>query len=627
MMGLDGQPGVRRAVDGALALACGGVLWLVALRSGDWDWYLSETHAHLLYSAIVHHGEFPLFSFFLNQGAYLLQDPQFPGLSPVVAFVLALGPEAGLRFQGFAFGLAGYWATAAWLRRSVSPAGAAFGAVSWTLGLGVLWRVAVGNDLFLWMLPLPLLLLLVERLFEAPTAAAALGLGLVTGLFILGPTFHAIIYLLAPAGLLWVVLLSARAWAQGTLRPRLLLLLAAALGVALLVATPRLLAWAALSMRRTIEADGTMALRDALDSLLDSGKATVEVVPIVGTTIAGGIPMPAYGVWESAVALPHLATLLALVGLAASLGRAGRARPAAWLALLLLGAGLVLTASPDVWDGVRGVAPFLRVSRRFLILGAFGLAVLAAIGFDAVERRVGRWAAAWQVAALALAFGSTAAWIQAAGASRLLRPEAGPVVLHPPPPGMSEPVAVYRGPPSVLAAGGATAGLFHSVGNPCDGIIAGGVFCLPYDDRLRAGPAGRGAPFPLRQPGGPPVRISHGEIAVGPMAPGEGVVLNLRARPLLGYALDPPDTQVRLGGRDEVLTVVNLGPAPVPGVRVVARTPVPAWLWPAWGAALLAAGAALAVPRWRRRLEGRRGAWPGGGSAAPGPLAEEHGPG
>lgn len=593
----------------ALAAACGAFLGLVAFWSAPGgDWFISETHAHVLYDSLRRFGEFPYFSFFLNQGSYLIQDPQFPGLSIVTPLVLALGPEAGLRAAAVLFGAAGWWCTAAWLRRRVSRAAAAFGAAAWTLSLGILWRIAVGNDIFLWMLALPAFLLLAEEAILRPTARAGIGLGLATGIFLLGPTFHAAVYLVVPASLVWCALLLGTQLARRRLGWRVWPVLGQALLVAAVIASPRLLAWSALSMRRPIEADGTMPMSLALESLLAPWKTSPhEMLPIVGEAIAGGVRLETYAIWEGSAALPHLATVLAALSILSPRVRRSRA---ALLSALLLAIGLALTTSTTLWDAVRSAAPFVRISRRTLVMAGFGLAVLSAFGYEVVEARAGRWARAWQALALLAVAASTSAWIRGSVADGRLRPGSTPLWSHPvaaAPAGPSGPLLEPFSSPAALGAGRLLGGGFHSVGNPCEGVIYGGIACTSYQLRFRQSPFGAGA-RPVALGASAPVALSHTTVSLAPLPAGGGAVLALVARPHLGYEVEPAGASVVLGGRDELLSLRNVGPASLAGVRVTARSPVPSWLWWGWGAAVVTAAAFL--------LRGPSPRPPGPGSAA-----------
>src|SRR6185312_16565132 len=54
----------------------------VAVRSDGSDWYISQTHADIFYTAVARFHQFPFFSFVFNGGTYFLQDPQNNLFSP-----------------------------------------------------------------------------------------------------------------------------------------------------------------------------------------------------------------------------------------------------------------------------------------------------------------------------------------------------------------------------------------------------------------------------------------------------------------------------------------------------------------------------------------------------------------
>ena len=93
----------------------------------------------------------------------------------------------------------GVIAFTSFMRRRVCFEAALFGAIASVLSLGVLWRVAVGNDMFLWHLGLPAILWSAERVMKQNSIESMLSFALVLGLLLLGPTFHSFTYLFLPA--------------------------------------------------------------------------------------------------------------------------------------------------------------------------------------------------------------------------------------------------------------------------------------------------------------------------------------------------------------------------------------------------------------------------------------------
>src|SRR6478735_8296627 len=95
-----------------------------------------------------------------------LQDPQSNLFSPVVPLTLLVGPTIALRLVTAAWGALGVYLFTSWMRRRVSVQAALLGGLASVSSLGVLWRVAAGNDMFLWHLGLPGLLWSCEKLMR-----------------------------------------------------------------------------------------------------------------------------------------------------------------------------------------------------------------------------------------------------------------------------------------------------------------------------------------------------------------------------------------------------------------------------------------------------------------------------
>ncbi|MEO7033288.1 MAG: hypothetical protein ABI548_05470, partial [Polyangiaceae bacterium] len=66
----------RRNWIGVAALITGALLFWVALHSDGGDWYISQTHGDIMYTALSRFREWPYFSWVFNGGTYFLQDPQ-----------------------------------------------------------------------------------------------------------------------------------------------------------------------------------------------------------------------------------------------------------------------------------------------------------------------------------------------------------------------------------------------------------------------------------------------------------------------------------------------------------------------------------------------------------------------
>ncbi|HEY5377511.1 MAG TPA: hypothetical protein VIK01_27715 [Polyangiaceae bacterium] len=402
------------------ALISGGIIFWIALRSSMADWYISETHADIIYTGLRRFGEFPFFSFVFNGGSYFLQDPQSNLFSPAVPLILLAGPSVGLRLMECVWGILGVYTFAVWMRRRVSGEAAVLGAIANVLGLGVLWRVTAGNDMFLWHLGLPLLLWCFERVMKERTLHSTLCLALALGVLLLGPTFHSFIYLFLPAVPVFVVL----EWAFH--RPSLkafaktLLLFAAASALALLIASPKLACWLKFPMSRQIIDHGVLSVRTAFRCLFDYSISHRSAVPttryvqagerVVRHQVVGQLLTEKLGMEECAVALPPTASLFALVGLVAGVWRR-EYRQSALFSLLLIAWAAALCCSWPVWSTFRALTGGnFRVAPRYLGMAAFGLCVLAALGADTVFARWKRAALPTTVVAATLMWGSAIWW-------------------------------------------------------------------------------------------------------------------------------------------------------------------------------------------------------------------------
>jgi hypothetical protein len=536
-----------------LAALCGCLLFWFALHCDGLDWYICQTHADILYTGVWRFHELPSFSFVFHGGSYFLQDPQGSLLSPGALFVILAGPSVGVRLTMLFWGALGTWAFTAWMRRHVDEAAARAGALAWVLGLGVMWRIAVGNEMFLWHLGLPLFLLGIEEAVRAPRAAAALGLGLVGGFFLLGPSFHSITYVLIPAlpVFLAVELLARRPDRRALLRT--LACLAGAAGLALVIASPKLVAFARLALSRPIHDDHVIGVVDAFRGLFDYTAVHAKRIFTVGPPVVGG---KTWGTWEVAVAPPPPALLLALLGAFFAGRRTDRRRLGA-LAAALLGVALVLTCWQPAWTMFRHLTgDSFRVSPRFLSVGAFALAILAAIGGDALRGwRLGRHAL---TGLMALMVASCVLWVRAAEAlpktsvnetvsaeamnpfSRFADERRRALAIG----WFRDLVTLLRERRDLLDGHGFSDG-FLVVGDPQSG--------LPWIN----GPIVEGLPDEA-------VRVQHTRIELDHIAPGAEVKLRL-VWPRLGLhvSTEPSWVPIRFYGDHNGMTLVNDGDEPI----------------------------------------------------------------
>jgi hypothetical protein len=295
-------------------------------------------------------------------------------------------------------------------------------------------------------LALPLVLLVTERLLATPCAATALVAGLSMGVIANGPTFHALLYVIVPAALIWNCGGVIAHTATHTRKLRYLARVAwwtlCALSLAALLVLPRLFIWAHVPMNRKIWFDGILPLATALRCVVDPRYTMLIYLDRVGW--AGD-----WGVWESSVALPLVATALACVGLLA--GAIMRRR--LWLfACLLIAGSLIVTTNLRLYTALFALfkAAF-RVPDRCLMLTSFGLAILAGIGAQCLTRVVPHRVA---IIALALLIGAVFVraywWIAAAQQAATLQPA----------------IALFERPPLTARAGTPSRAVVDYTGRP-----------------------------------------------------------------------------------------------------------------------------------------------------------------
>ena len=399
-----------------VAFACATFIFWLALKSQGADWYISQTRADILYTGGGSFHEFPYFSFGINGGSYLLQDPEGPLLAPTALAILLAGPSLGLRLMTGAWAALGVLGFAQWLTGRVRVEAALLAGVAAATTLGVLWKVAVGNDMFLWALGLPGFLFAVRCVIERGTVLSAVVLGLWIGVFLLGPTFFVGTYLFLPVVPLAVLFefksLQARAKPISRVLP--LAIFACVLGCA--IASPKVALWFTLPMQRPTEDHGVLSLAQGLRGLWDY-TITKSTALMVTSYDAGKATLGAWDISEGAMALSPVALLLACVGVVRGL-RKGPQRQLALLALALMALGLTLACSWPVWHAIRLLTHNgIRVAPRFLAVASFGGCILVALGADAVLNRFER-VARWLTVGLAgslLACGVT--WVCAASRS------------------------------------------------------------------------------------------------------------------------------------------------------------------------------------------------------------------
>ncbi len=585
----------QRYGTGLVSALAGAVVFWVAMRSLGSDWYISQTHADILYTAVWRFHEFPFFSFVFGGGDYFIQDPQSNLFSIVNPLVLLAGPSNGLRIGEAIWGAVGCYAFIVWMRRHVSESAAQFGALAWCLSLGVFWRVAVGNDMFLWHLGLPIFFVLIERLVAERTWKQGVALGLALGVFLLGPTFHTFTYLFVVAlplyGLLVLIIERPGLRALG----RIFALLAGALALGVVIASPKFACWTKFPMGRPTPDPGDADLVQAIRSLLDYTYTSWFKVPMGHRH--GRFQW--WGIEEGAVALAPPATLLVPLGVVVGLF-SKRRRALALFAMLLIAVGLTISSSETVWNFFRALTHGnFRVALRYHALAWFGLAVLSTLGADALFTR---WPRAHAAIAATFAGGVLAAavwWVHSAGqlTERAANDTIQPEMMNPFTMGANEmrfashvksfdQLVFFNeiAPERYFLLGYGTANGFLIVGNPYDkkrwfarhpqpvvyGLPPGSSTVSHTRIVLRGLPA-------------------HGKAGIKIENPQFG--LDIRTLPeaaKLGVAWGP-------GG----LTIENAGDQPIERLVIRPKLPISITWFVLSLLALLAACAALTYPRWR----------------------------
>lgn len=377
---------IHREIVVTVALAClAGLGWFdiaARTRASSFDWFIAESYADIIASSFQQGQWFTWFTYWFNGGSYVLQDPQAPLYSPLAPCVWLLGSRWGLRVNIALWGVAGFLGMTLWLRRYVTVRSAHVAALAWIWSLGFMWRIVVGNDMFMWMAATPWVLHAIDGLAHGPHARAAAVCALAGALLLWGPTYHAGFFCIGPlAALWWLGHLIARGRRPRSAGMFLAYSLLAAV-LALAMSAPRVAAWCALPMRRPVAYDGTLTVWNTLRAVVDYSMCEPRLVtPRVGV-------LSPWAVWESSVALPFPATLLAFLGMVLTpVVRCSRLRRVWLFSCVSITLALILGCAPPVWRGMYHLlGGNVRVPERFLTSAAFGLAVLCALGADNIRR-------------------------------------------------------------------------------------------------------------------------------------------------------------------------------------------------------------------------------------------------
>ena len=561
----------------AAAALTGLLLFWLSLRCGALDWFISETHADVIYTGLHQFGEFPYFSFVFNGGSYFLQDPQSNLFSPAVPLILLAGPSIGLRLLEGLWGVVGVFAFVGWMRRRVSLEAALVGAVASATSLGVLWRVAVGNDMFLWHLGLPLLLWTADRVLSERTWHSSLWFALTLGLLMLGPTFHSFTYLFVPVVPLYVLL--ELLFLRPTLREfrKIVGLFAFACTLSVLMISFKLAAWLKFPMQRLVGDYGVLPFWSSIEQLFDYSivqRARVVCAKFLGKP--GRLGMRGWGVEESATALPPLGTLFAALG-AFSAAYSKTYRRIGAFALIVLLLGLTLTSWSPAWEAFRRMnGGNFRVAQRCLGMSAFALSVFAALGADLLFTRFKRIALPVSLATVALMLGSVVWWAHAASQTkdgivndmpmgpieRAIEERTTASQVH-----SFDKLRRYRGKRDILTGTGYTDG-FMVVGNEDDPMLWVAQRALPvlYDGHAKMNVGG------VKQD---QITTEHLRVKLRALPPHSRTLLRVQ-QPEFGLAVTtvPPNAQVNVHPQGNLLAVENPTDTTIDRVVLRARLPI-----------------------------------------------------
>lgn len=599
-----------------VSLLAGAVIFWLALHCEGSDWFISETHADVIYTGLRRFREYPFFSFVINGGSYFLQDPQSNLFSPVVGLIYTFGPSIGLRVMMGLWGVAGTFAFVVWMRRRVSLEAALIGGVSSALGLAVLWKVAVGNDMFLWHLGLPALLWGCENAIKRKNVVHALGFGLILGLTLMGPTFHSFVYLFLPAVPLFALmeLVLARPGLKQLAATIALLLLSCLL--AMMIAAPKLACWATFSMGRPIGDHGVIELRTALRGLFDYAWTKGELIDATSLLPTGEPRVGRIGHEEVAMALPPLASLLVPFGLFAGLRYRGQ-RSLTLYALVLLGLGLGLACWWPLWEHFRALSGgSFRVAPRFLGLASFGLAILATLGADfALKRLRERWVQPVAGMCCALVLASGVWWTRSAGRFEDQSPTdtVSPTVMNPRAVAKEERLAIAKLTKfdTVAKFNPEERAILDGVGYKDGFMVVGNRFKrrlwkTRHSRRFPKNAPGYDRPSPVVVEGLPLTKATFTHLRIGLKDIPPHTVVRLRALvPVFGMKVEtsPPDAKVVVDQlRTAYMIVENTGDKPVRRVNIRATLPISVGWFIGSLVATLGTLAILITAKWRRHM-------------------------
>jgi hypothetical protein len=360
-----------------LSLIAGMLLSWLAFHSTGNDWTNVQTFGELTATS-KWSSEYPTFSWFLNGGGYLLQDPQSIVTSPTLQLLTSIiGPMAGVKWTMALFAMIGCISMFFWLQKKIGRAGAVFAALAWTLSTGFFWRTIAGHCAYYIHFVFPLLLLLMDRaadtkkFYETTTATILLGLTIAWCEY--EPGFHSLFYILIPGCTIYAAILLTKTKS----RLHLITSFCGAIIIACALLAPKLNAWLLLPINRDPDlTDGILSFYDVLYGTFATARTALMGFHVPGTNRW-------HTIWEVNNALSPTASILALIGLALGLYRRNCSKHPFLFAVMCIVISFTLAGSQHVWLFIQKyTSSGIRVPSRFLGLAAFGLAILAGISIQ-----------------------------------------------------------------------------------------------------------------------------------------------------------------------------------------------------------------------------------------------------
>jgi hypothetical protein len=568
------------------------VAWFV-FHCGGWDWTWTEDASSTLYAGFWKYKEYPYFSFFNNGGVYQLQDPVGILVSVNALMGIFLGPVTGLRWAIVFLALLGLVGMYIFMKEAVGRPAATLCSIFWVTSLGFAWRFAAGEDILAYWYLLPLTLVLYENLWRNPTCTNMVGLGLWMGLIILGPCYHALIYMILPALFLFAPLLFVFDSKKKILQFSGFLLFS--ILIATCVASPRVASWITLKAQRGRDPfDGVISIGDALYCLFATARTSFSGFRIVGP------PGEYYrGIWESNVSLMPPASILAVIGLLPRRflpQKDPKIFTKKIFAIVLIVSGLALSTQLWLWRLLQnGFFAGVRVPSRFLVLSAFALAILSGLGLNFVLQKIPtRFRAGFLIVILVSSFAFMADWVNRATKDGTLKKEAIPLLSLP---SISQNLNIV-GPgvsasPAAILEGRIVINSLCPVGSGCISKDYGD----PKDDPLVKLTSPTGVIFKPEK-----LSVTNLTFQVFSLQPHETRLVYLRY-PRLGYSIDriePADARVILRPSNFLIQVENLSDVPVASVLFKVLPPIPLWPWLLSGATSLLGILAVLVLWYRK---------------------------